>query len=253
MKLRSPLASMVVALSLSGLLAASALAQAPRYDVELVRGSCAEAGGPVIALAEPTADGDRAAAPAEMELVAAALGPAVSRAHDVLPMSLADIAASGHAVRVVERSRPPGRLVACGEFGAIDGDIGELQFGLVGLGDSGLDGVVWLRDNGDGTTGASLVIASPAVSVLPAGDAGEIEVAIRGSLYLPNPLEVAAGTTVTWINEDALPHTTTATDGTFDSGYMALGDRYSFTFETPGEYPIFCVYHPRMRALAIVH
>jgi plastocyanin len=250
--LRSPRISIIVAMALTSMLAAGTAAQSPHYEVELITGTCAEPGGRVASLAEPIAGGDLTGSPVEMESVATALGPAVDRAHSALPMTLADIATGGHAVRVFERGRPPGRLVACGEFGDVEVGVADLQLGLAGTADSSLYGVVWLRDNGDGTTDASVAIAAQAVPVAPAASDAEIEVAIRKSLYVPSPLEVKAGTTVTWVNEDVLPHTTTATDGAFDSGYMALDARFSYTFDTPGEYPIFCVYHPRMRSVVIV-
>lgn len=70
--------------------------------------------------------------------------------------------------------------------------------------------------------------------------------------YSVNVLTIKAGTTVTWTNEDAMMHTVTAVDGSFDSGYLNEGDTWSYTFDTPGEYEYFCAPHPWMRAKVIV-
>src|SRR5215207_85083 len=69
--------------------------------------------------------------------------------------------------------------------------------------------------------------------------------------YEPNPVEVSTGTTVTWTNDDAQPHTATSgeavtPDGRFDSGIMAPAATFDFTFTEAGEYPYFCLLHPNM-------
>ena len=60
------------------------------------------------------------------------------------------------------------------------------------------------------------------------------------------PSEVAVGTTVTATNEDAATHTWSAVDGTFDSGQLAQGDTFTFTFDEPGTYDYLCRIHPSM-------
>ena len=70
--------------------------------------------------------------------------------------------------------------------------------------------------------------------------------------FSPGSLEVAAGTTVTWTNDGDAPHTVTADRGEFDSGELASGDTYSFTFDTPGTYAYHCEIHPNMTATIVV-
>ena len=70
--------------------------------------------------------------------------------------------------------------------------------------------------------------------------------------YSVNVITVKAGTTITWSNDDAMMHTVTAVDGSFDSGFMAEGDTWSYTFDTVGEFEYFCSPHPWMRAKVIV-
>jgi nitrite reductase (NO-forming) len=69
--------------------------------------------------------------------------------------------------------------------------------------------------------------------------------------FQPNPAQVSVGSTVTWTNEDAQPHTVNSgenatPDGTFDSGILAPAATYDFTFTEAGEYPYFCLLHPNM-------
>jgi len=82
--------------------------------------------------------------------------------------------------------------------------------------------------------------------------AGPAAVAIDNFAFAPDTLTVAAGTTVTWTNNDDIPHTVRATDGSFTSRPMDSGDHYSFTFAKPGVYTYFCSIHPKMVGKVIV-
>jgi plastocyanin len=66
--------------------------------------------------------------------------------------------------------------------------------------------------------------------------------------FQPATLSIPAGTQVVWINQDAMLHTSEsgsncANSGTWDSGDLAMGQTFSFTFNTAGTFPYFCVYH----------
>jgi hypothetical protein len=61
--------------------------------------------------------------------------------------------------------------------------------------------------------------------------------------YLPSPLNISPGTTVTWTNNDTMAHTVTSTQGIFNSGVIQPGQTYSFKFTTPGTYNYFCTIH----------
>lgn len=61
-----------------------------------------------------------------------------------------------------------------------------------------------------------------------------------------NPLAVQQGTMVTWVNTDAMAHTVSSLQGTFDSGTLNPGQSFSFTFNTPGVFPYSCEIHPNM-------
>ena len=72
--------------------------------------------------------------------------------------------------------------------------------------------------------------------------------------FTPNTITVVLGVnnTVVWTNNDSSPHTVTSNGGVFDSGNMAPGQTYSFTFSAPGTYAYHCTYHPWMTATVIV-
>lgn len=73
--------------------------------------------------------------------------------------------------------------------------------------------------------------------------------------FQPKELTIQAGTTVTWQNDDDVPHTATADGDTplFDSGPLDTDDKYSFTFQHPGKYPYYCKVHPHMTGLIVVN
>lgn len=70
------------------------------------------------------------------------------------------------------------------------------------------------------------------------------------AFYTPLNLEIPVGTTVTWVNEDAVPHTVQSQDsegniiGLFNSDLIYTGERFSFTFEEDGVYNYYCSLHP---------
>jgi hypothetical protein len=54
---------------------------------------------------------------------------------------------------------------------------------------------------------------------------------------------VKVGDTVVFDNTGDLPHTTEASDGSWDSGNLDPGQTFSVTFEEPGTVDYKCVYH----------
>ena len=69
----------------------------------------------------------------------------------------------------------------------------------------------------------------------------------------PVALTVPAGTTVTWINRDDMPHTVVSKDDskTFKSKVLDTDEKFSFTFSKAGTYPYFCSIHPKMTGKVI--
>jgi plastocyanin len=98
--------------------------------------------------------------------------------------------------------------------------------------------------------------ARPAADRTPAPrtNARPNEVVIDNFAYAPRTLTVAAGTRVTWVNRDDVPHTVTSTakPRSFDSGALDTDATFAFVFTTPGTYEYFCTVHPHMTARVIV-
>src|ERR1700675_562535 len=80
------------------------------------------------------------------------------------------------------------------------------------------------------------------------------EVKIDNFSFGPATLTVAAGTTVTWINRDDIPHTVVSTDDpkAFKSKVLDTDEKFSYTFAKAGTYPYFCSIHPKMTGKVIV-
>jgi plastocyanin len=74
----------------------------------------------------------------------------------------------------------------------------------------------------------------------------DTSVRMAGSRFEPSTLTIAVGETVRWFNDDALPHTVSATDGSWESGNLAPGQAFERRFDSAGSYPYLCRYHPGM-------
>jgi plastocyanin len=109
-----------------------------------------------------------------------------------------------------------------------------LALGLVAAGCGGDD-----DDDGGGNGGGA--------TQEQRGGAGT-EVSMRNTQFDPANVTIKAGETVTWVNDDSVPHDVEGDGpgGKFSSGPpggMAEGDRFRFTFEEPGKYEYVCRVH----------
>jgi len=82
--------------------------------------------------------------------------------------------------------------------------------------------------------------------------AADTEVQIDQFSFAPQRITVKAGTTVTWINDDDIPHTVASSSKLFKSKTLDTKDKFSFTFTTPGAYEYFCSIHPHMTGAIVV-
>ena len=73
-----------------------------------------------------------------------------------------------------------------------------------------------------------------------------VSVDIKSSTFTPGIVEISKGTTVTWTNDDGVPHTVTSVSGAFNSGNIAPGQTYSYTFNQAGTFEYSCTNHPGM-------
>lgn len=200
---------------------------------------------------------------------------AVEVGHSTIDVTLDELLASPYALNVHESGENVATYIACGNVAGPVVD-GLLLIPLREQSDSSYYGIAALAGNDAGGTDVSVYIAPDAMGAMlatpvaevaaptePAGETGaaepgevdapmEVAVDIVDFTFSPQVLEVPVGTTVTWTNSDTSQHTATANDGTFDSGVLAQGDSFSFTFETAGTFDYFCEVHPNMTAQIVV-
>jgi plastocyanin len=78
-------------------------------------------------------------------------------------------------------------------------------------------------------------------------------VKIDNSSFDPEKISIAAGGTVTWTNNDDVPHVVASDDNEmFKSKALHTDDHFSFTFTEPGTYKYHCAIHPEMTAEIVV-
>jgi plastocyanin len=75
---------------------------------------------------------------------------------------------------------------------------------------------------------------------------------MAGLQFAHRSIEITAGTTIEWKNDDPLPHSVTADDASFDSGLIEAGRVWRYTFTRPGTYPFHCTPHPFMQGTIVV-
>lgn len=98
---------------------------------------------------------------------------------------------------------------------------------------------------------SSLATAAAAPARLE-NTADAIEVQIDNFSFTPKSLSIPAGTAVTWINRDDIPHNVVSTEKKFSSPVLDTGEAFSFKFEEPGSYSYFCKIHPMMTGTVVV-
>ena len=77
-------------------------------------------------------------------------------------------------------------------------------------------------------------------------------VSIKNMAFSVSTVQVAAGTTVKWTNNDGIAHTVTANDGSFDSGNIAPGATFTKVFNAKGSFAYHCSIHPMMTGSVVV-
>ena len=73
-------------------------------------------------------------------------------------------------------------------------------------------------------------------------DVGNV-ITMRDDRYDPDAITINAGETVTWVNQGSRWHSVANLDLRFTSGKVFPGERFSYAFEAPGEYKIYCQHH----------
>jgi plastocyanin len=107
------------------------------------------------------------------------------------------------------------------------------------------------------------VWGSASISIVPGSSSPN-----NGKFFVPNLLNISAGTMVTWTNGDLTSHKSfevkqlhTVTSGSlenrnigidFDSGFLAAGKTFQHTFVSTGTFEYFCTIHPYMTGKVVV-
>ena len=87
-------------------------------------------------------------------------------------------------------------------------------------------------------------------TVVARADDANATVSIDKFLFAPAALTVKSGATVTFENHDSTIHSIVG--GFFRSKPLDTDDKFSFTFDKPGEYTYFCGLHPYMKGKIVV-
>jgi plastocyanin len=82
--------------------------------------------------------------------------------------------------------------------------------------------------------------------------AGEAEVVVDNFTFAPTPLMVKAGSMVTWVNHDDIPHSIVCPALNVKSHPLDTDETFAYTFEKAGTFDYMCGLHPHMRGQVTV-
>lgn len=109
--------------------------------------------------------------------------------------------------------------------------------------------------------------ASSVAAVPQASGSGEavVTIDIEQLRFQPDTIRVAPGTTVRWVNRDAVPHTVVSgtvrstrrtteknPSGRFESENLEKSDAFEFSVKEKGAIPYYCGIHPFMTGVILV-
>jgi plastocyanin len=87
---------------------------------------------------------------------------------------------------------------------------------------------------------------------------GDTHVYMRHEQFSPARIQVVLGTTVTWTNQDTVPHNVTlapvvmSSSNNWESELLYPGQSFSYTFTSQGTFQYHCQEHPGMVGVVIV-
>ncbi len=112
---------------------------------------------------------------------------------------------------------------------------------------------------------SSVTVTPPKVEDVPAMTSGPQTVTVSmptgtsvpgceetNECFIPNPIAINVGDTISWANDDTAAHTVTSgqpaagPDGNFDSSLLIAVKEFDVTFDNSGNYDYFCMVHPWM-------
>ena len=100
-------------------------------------------------------------------------------------------------------------------------------------------------------------VEAPAAPVAPATPVavrqGGTTVSMIDFAFRPSAVEIAVGDSITFTSDGPdEPHTATASDGSWDTGEVAVGGSSTITFSRAGTFPYICALHPNMKGTVTV-
>jgi plastocyanin len=85
-----------------------------------------------------------------------------------------------------------------------------------------------------------------------AAGAADAEIIVDNFTFSPVPLMVKAGTTVTWMNHDDIPHSIVCPALKIKSHPMDSDETFAYRFEQEGTFDYICGLHPHMHGQVVV-
>jgi plastocyanin len=241
--------------------AAQESADAP-HPAHIHTGTCAQLGD----IAAPLKD---VAAP-EGERSGSTTAFPLETSETIIDLPLQELLDGNHAVNVHKSADDIGTYIACGDIGGVvntdEGGRTELVVALGELNDSGYYGVASIgSDEGSNQTEVSVTLIEPGTMVSSgaaeapaatpesAAAATEGAVSIKDFAFHPDTVTVPVGGSVTWTNDDSVPHTATGLDrSVLQSGTIQPGKSFTQTFDKAGTYDYFCEFHAGMKGKVVV-
>ena len=104
---------------------------------------------------------------------------------------------------------------------------------------------------GPGSGSLAIIDASLGAANTATSESG-MEVSIDNFSFAPSFMSVPAGSAVTWVNHDDIPHNVISSDKHFASPVLDTGERFTHRFSERGSFPYYCSIHPRMTAKLVV-
>ena len=93
---------------------------------------------------------------------------------------------------------------------------------------------------------------APWTALAASGETKATKVSIANFQFTPAEVTIAAGESVTWVNDDGAPHGLEYQDGSAGKDLLLPGASYNRRFDQPGTYDYNCSVHPYMTGRIIV-
>jgi plastocyanin len=99
---------------------------------------------------------------------------------------------------------------------------------------------------------ATLAVLLGLAAACSADEPATVNLMIENFKFLPDPITISVGDSITWTNGDPVGHNAQASDDSFRTALFFSDDSATVTFNTAGTFPYFCGAHPEMVGTVIV-